>query len=320
MSAILASLIPTASTKKDSKGCKQVYQLPVTVQAGSDFSVEMTVRIPRRDEREVARPISGGSDRPAFQPPDFVTPVVQRLTLYFDINEDFIDYKGDAGVIVTVPSGTLQDVDASVSSIFNVLPGASTSSSSIDIDASTSATVYYQEVDDDDVEIDASTSATVVVLGAVSNTKMEVDIDAGTSASVFVHGAEDVEIDEASTSGTVSLVGEKLSQLDIDDLSTSAEVFAKFTGSSRMEIDDISTSGAVTVTGLSSIKIKDASTGATLFTDSQQNCDDVSDLTTGSFAGLDCTVTSDITVPATPAVPTTAVVSIDLSTVGKCSN
>lgn len=279
--------ISNDSTQKDAKGCQGIGSLPVTVKAGSDFSAEMT-------------------------PPDFVTPVVKRNTLYFNLNDDFVNYKGKAGVIVTVPSGSLEDIDASISAIFNILPGASTSKESIDIDASTSATVYLQGTDDEDIDIDASTSAMVVVLGTSGNDDMEVDIDASTSASVYVAGANDVEVDDASTSASISLTGSNLEKLDIDDIGTSATLFAEFTSGSKMEIDDISTSAEVTVTGLDRIKIKDSFMG-TLITDSQSNCDSVSDLTSGTFSTLTCTVDKSITAPEAPDVPTTVVYDIDLS-------
>ena len=101
----------------------------MTVQAGDGYKVEMT-------------------------PPNVVTPVVNRGALYFNINSDFETYKGEAGVLVTMPEYELEKVIASVSSTFNVLPTVIEESGDFYLEASTSATVYIQEIEDDDMDIE----------------------------------------------------------------------------------------------------------------------------------------------------------------------
>lgn len=289
--------VTNESTEKDSNGCKQVYQLPVTIQAGDGYKVEMT-------------------------PPNVVTPVVQDSQLYFNINSDFETYKGEAGVLVTIPENELDKVIAATSSTFNVLPSVIETSGDFYLEASTSATVYIQEIEDDDMTIDASTSAMVYVTTSSDNTDLDVDIsEASTSATIHINGAHEVEIDDASTSASIELVGGNLESVTCDDLSTSATIFAMYTdddSDTELTLKDISTSGQATMMNCDDLEVKD-SFSATVFTDDSKNCDQVKSQTQGSFAGLTCTVKSDLEAPSTPSFPADVVIEVDLTSNKDCA-
>lgn len=281
------------STKKDSQGCEQVHQLAVTVVPGDDYTVTMS-------------------------PPDYVEPVVDRYTLKFNINEKFVQYKGKAGVVVTLPENELERVEASVSSCFNIMPDAAEDGDTFKIEASTSAMVFVKDLEDDDLQVTASTSALVVVSAKSGSDDMDVDLkDISTSATVHIDGAHEVDCDDISTSATVELVGNNLESVEIDDISTSATVFAIYTNDdsdTEMTVDDISTSATVTVMNCDDVEVKDAFQG-TLVTDDSKNCDQVKELTQGPFGGLTCTVDDSLKAPETPDWPESVVMDVDLTTV-----
>jgi len=285
--------VSNVSTKASSSGCSSVSQLAVTIKKGAGFSVTMT-------------------------PPNYVEPVVQLFTLRFNLNSEYENYKGKAGVVVTMPGNELEDVIAVDSSIFNVLPGVAEDDGGFDVDASTSAKVFVQELEDDEIEITASTSSMVVVTTASRNDDLDVDIkQADTSAMVHIVGAHEVEIDDADTSASVELVGSNLESVDIDDINTDATVFAEFNNDdddTEMTIDNIDTGATVTITDCDDLEVDDASTGATIITNNSKNCNQVSEFTGGSSPDLICTVDSGITAPDTPDFPTSAVIDVDLST------
>lgn len=270
----------------------QVPQLAVTVKPGAGFAVTMT-------------------------PPNYVEPVVELWTLKFNLNPDFENYKGKAGVVVTMPRQELEDVIATSSSVIYVLPDVMENDEGIEVTASTSAQVYIQDLEDDELQIKASTSAMVVVTASSKNDDLDVDIsEADTSAIVHIVGAHEVDIDDADTSASITLVGSNLESVEISDINTDASVFAEYNNDdddTEMTIDNIDTGGGVTIMNCDDLDVDDASTGAIIITNDKRNCDQVSKFTGGSSPDLTCTVQSDLDAPSTPDFPTNAVIDVDLS-------
>ena len=284
--------ISNVSTKASSSGCTSVSQLAVTIKQGAGYSVTMT-------------------------PPNYVEPVVQVFTLRFNLNPEYENYKGKAGVVVTMPGDELEDIKAVASSVFHVLPGVAEDDGGFDVDASTSAKVFIAELEDDEIDITASTSSMVVVTTSSRNDDLDANIcQVDTSAMVHIVGAHEVEIGEARTSASIMLVGNNLESVDIDDIGTSATVFAEFNNDdddTEMTIDNIDTGANVTIRNCDDLEVEDASTGAVIDTDNSRNCDQVREFTGGSSPDLICTVDSGITAPETPDFPTSAVIDVDLS-------
>ena len=284
--------ISNVSTKASSSGCTSVSQLAVTIKQGAGYSVTMT-------------------------PPNYVEPVVQVFTLRFNLNPEYENYKGKAGVVVTMPGDKLEDIIAVDSSVFHVLPGVAEDDGGFDVDASTSAKVFIAELEDDEIDITASTSSMVVVTTSSRNDDLDANIcQVDTSAMVHIVGAHEVEIGEARTSASIMLVGNNLESVDIDDIKTSATVFAEFNNDdddTEMTIDNIDTGANVTIRNCDDLEVEDASTGAVIDTDNSRNCDQVREFTGGSSPDLICTVDSGITAPETPDFPTSAVIDVDLS-------
>lgn len=223
--------------------CDKVKGLPITVQAGDDFSVEMTVRT----SHEVsilhvmpASPLNRASDctlppPPPLQPPGIVVPeVIPRWRkLFFNIGDGFESYEGPAGVIVTMPPRYLDEIDANAGAIINVLSGVSTGNSGLDIEAHTGSMVYVQDLDDVELEIDADGGSTVVVLAEDSNDYLTADIEADEGATVVVSGAERADIDDIDLGASIMLIGDNLEKVDMGDVDAGSTAFAQFSGRSR---------------------------------------------------------------------------------------
>ena len=221
-----------------------------------------------------------------------------------------------------MPKDTLEELDIAVSGMAIVYDEEVIDEDDDDfsIEASTSAKVWIESFPGDDLTIQASTSAMVVVKAASGVDDLHLDVDeASTSAKVYVDGAHDVDIDDISTSAYLQLTGDYLEEVEVDDLSTSASLFAEYSADdSEMTIDDISTSAEVILKDCDSLDIED-SFQATIVTDNESNCDDVSKLTSDRFNGLTCTVVDDISsseyaASDIPSSPDKLVMDVDLST------
>lgn len=288
----------TTDTIDRNNSCGDVPQLMITVAPSSDKTYSVTMF-----------------------PADYVEPFLVRSTLKFKLNKDFYDYKGEAGVIVYMPPETLEEVEINVSGMAVVHEEVVNPKKKFSIEGSTSAQIFVDSLTATDLDIDLDTSAMAVVIAAPGNDELEVEVDdIDTSAIAYIEGAYSVDVDDIDTSGYLQLTGDYLEKVEIDGMDTSAIVYAEYVGKKGlMDIDDIDTSAQVILQNCDRLKIDDASGGATVITDSQSNCDDISSVLRSRFSGVTCTVVDDIgsspyAAEDIPATPKNVKMEVDLTT------
>jgi len=267
-------------------------------------------------------PSSDGSATIYATPSDYADwqVVDEELVLYF--NEDYAEYKGEAGVYIEVPPQSITEVDFCLGAVVQVLGNVTRNDELFYVKASLGADIYVSDLLSADLEVeDASTNALVVVTFSEDATgdDRRADIDAATTGgSVFISGAYTGVVDDVETGAFVAFLGSELDRLQVSKASTGGAVYGGFAGANRGTVisDSFSTNARVIIEGSDDLSLGDGrrgggstlrpSTGATVITDRQVNCDEVSDV-----KGLICTVDKNIDTPTIPDYPTSFTMDVD---------
>ena len=214
-----------------------------------------------------------------MKPADFVKPTVNSNKLYLDLNKNFRNYEGEAGLIISMPEGSLEEISLSVGGVATIHEDVVDGEDQFHITGSTDAVFYMKNFRGDDIEFKMSTGAMATV--AVDPDADDVDAtltDVSTGTALFLEGIHKIDIDNMSNGAYLQATGDKLEEVDADNVSTGATLYAEFSSDdddTKVYIKDISTGARAILSNLDDIDVKNAF-AATFVVDDESLCASVS--------------------------------------------